>query len=128
VAPRSVVDSFWTAMRANDWDAAAAHFADGFVVDWPCSGERFTSREAYAEVQRRYPSAGRWTFAIHSLVADDDRAVTELTASDGDVSARAIFISEVKSDRIVRQLEYWPEAYEPPAWRGGLTERIDPIP
>jgi len=115
-------------MRANDWDAAAAHFADGFVVDWPCSGERFTSREAYAEVQRRSPSAGRWTFAIHSLVADDDRAVTELTASDGDVSARAIFISEVKSDRIVRQLEYWPEAYEPPAWRGGLTERIDPIP
>src|SRR5262249_35836911 len=57
MAPREVVESFWRAMAANDWDAAAAHLADGFVVDWPCSGERFTSREAYAEVQRRYPAA-----------------------------------------------------------------------
>jgi hypothetical protein len=115
-------------MSANDWDAAAAHLADGFVVDWPCSGERFTSRAAYAEVQRRYPAAGRWTFDIRALVADEKRAVTELTASDGDVSARAIFISEVEGDRIVRQVEYWPEAYEPADWRDGLTERIDPIP
>ncbi len=128
MAAREVVESFWAAMSANDWDAAAAHFADGFFVDWPCSGERFTSREAYAEVQRRYPATGRWTFDIRALVADEERAVTEVEASDGEVSARAIFISEVKGDRIVRQLEYWPEAYEPPAWREGLTERIDPIP
>jgi limonene-1,2-epoxide hydrolase len=128
MAAREVVESFWEAMSANDWDAAAAHFADGFVVDWPCSGERFTSRENYAEVQRRYPSTGRWTFAIHSLVADDDRAVTELTASDGEQAARAIFISEVAGDRIARQVEYWPEAYEPAAWREGLTERIDAVP
>ena len=128
MASREVVDSFWAAMRANDWDAAAAHFADGFVVDWPCSGERITTRENYAEIQRRYPSAGRWTFDIHSLVADADRAVTELTASDGEQAARAIFISEVAGDRIVRQVEYWPVAYEPPAWREDLAERIEPVP
>ena len=128
MTPREVVESFWRAMAANDWDAAAAHFADGFVVDWPCTGERFTSREAYAEVQRQYPPAGRWTFDIHCLVADEERAVTEFTASDGEVAARAISISEVAGDRIVRQLEYWPEAYEPPAWRKGLTERIAPVP
>jgi limonene-1,2-epoxide hydrolase len=128
MGPREVVESFWRAMAANDWDAAAAHFADGFVVDWPCSGERFTSRGAYTEVQRRYPAAGRWTFDIHSLVADEQRAVTELTASDGEVSARAIFIAEVAGDRVVRQVEYWPEAYAPPAWREGLAERIDPVP
>ena len=125
---REVVESFWAAMRANDWDAAAAHFADGFVVDWPCSGERITSREAYAEIQRRYPAAGRWTFDIHALVADEERAVTELTASDGEQSARAIFISELGGDRIACQVEYWPVAYEPPAWREDLAERIEPVP
>jgi limonene-1,2-epoxide hydrolase len=125
---REVVDSFWAAMRANDWDAAAAHFADGFVVDWPCSGERITSRRSYAEIQRRYPAAGRWSFEIHSLVADADRAVTELTASDGEQEARAIFIAEVAGDRIARQVEYWPMAYEPPAWRAELAERIPPLP
>src|SRR5919197_710741 len=109
MAAREVVEAFWAAMRANDWDAAAAHFANGFLVDWPCSGER-------------------WTFDVHRLVAEGDLVVTELTVTDGAVSARAIFISEVAGDRIVRQLEYWPEAYEPPAWREGLTERIDPVP
>src|ERR671930_23764 len=58
MAAREVVEAFWAAMRANDWDAAAAHFADGFLVDWPCSGERITSRADYAEIQRRYPAAG----------------------------------------------------------------------
>jgi hypothetical protein len=115
-------------MRANDWDAAAAHLADGFVVDWPCTGERITSREAYAEIQRRYPAAGRWTFDIHRLVADDERAVTELTVSDGEQAARAIFISEVEGDRITRQVEYWPTRYEPAEWRAGLVERIEPLP
>ena len=128
MAAREVVEAFWAAMRANDWDAAAAHFANGFLVDWPCSGERITSRADYAEIQRRYPAAGRWKFDVHRLVAEGDLVVTELTVTDGAVSARAIFISEVAGDRIVRQLEYWPEAYEPPAWREGLTERIDPVP
>ena len=128
MAARQVVESFWTAMRANDWDAAARHLADGFVVDWPCTGERITSREAYAEIQRRYPAAGRWTFDVHRLVADDERAVTELTVSDGEQAARAIFISDVVGDRFTRQLEYWPEAYEPADWRAELVERVEPIP
>jgi limonene-1,2-epoxide hydrolase len=88
VSAREVVESFWAAMRANDWDAAAAHLADGFVVDWPCTGERITSRETYAEVLRRYPAVGRWSFDVHALVAEDDRAVTELTVSDGETAAR----------------------------------------
>ena len=128
MSARDVVESFWEAMRANDWDAAAAHFADGFVVDWPCSGERITSRSNYAEIQRRYPAAGRWSFEIHTLVADADRAVTEFTVSDGERPARAIFISEVAGDRIARQVEYWPSSYEAAAWRAELVERIDPVP
>lgn len=115
-------------MAANDWDAAAAHFADGCVVDWPCSGERITSPGGYAEIQRRYPAAGRWSFDIHKVVAEEDRAVTELTVSDGEEAARAILISEVAGDRITRQVEYWPEAYDPPEWRADLVERIEPVP
>ena len=128
MSAREVLESFLAAMAANDWDAAAAHFADGFVVDWPCSGERITSRRDYAEVQRRYPAAGRWRFDVHAIVAEDDRAITELTVTDAEQSARAIFISDVAGDRIARQVEYWPEAYEPPGWRADLVERIDPIP
>ena len=128
MSARQVFQSFLAAMDANDWDGAAAHFADGFVVDWPCSGERITSRWSYAEIQRRYPATGRWSFDVHAIVADGERAVAELTATDGEQSARAIFISEISGTKITRQREYWPEPYEPPAWRAELVERVDPIP
>jgi SnoaL-like domain len=59
VSAREVVESFWAAMSANDWDAAAALFSDHATIDWPCSGERMASPEAWAEVQRRYPAAGQ---------------------------------------------------------------------
>jgi ketosteroid isomerase-like protein len=82
---RDVVESFWAAMRANDWDRAAALFADDAVIEWPCSGERMKG-------------------------------------------PRAVAFSDVAGERIARQVEYWPEAYEPPAWRADFVERIEPIP
>ena len=122
-----IVESFWAAMTANDWERAAAHLADGAVVDWPCSGERIARRN-FAEIQARYPAAGKWRFDLHRLVVDGEVAVTELTVTDGEQSARAIVFSEVAGDRIIRQVEYWPEAYEPPAWRADLVEPIEPVP
>lgn len=120
---REVVESFWSAMTTNDWQRAAAHLADDCVVDWPCSGERI-SREHFAEIQARYPAAAEWRFDLHRLIVEGDVAVTELTVTDGERSARAIVFSEVADDSIIRQVEYWPEAYEPPAWRADLVERL----
>jgi ketosteroid isomerase-like protein len=128
VSAREVVESFWAAMAANDWDAAAGLFADDATIEWPCSGERFASPAAWAEVQRRYPAAGRWRFDVHRLVIEGDVAVSEATVSDGEQEARVIAFSEVDGDRIARQVEYWPEAYEPPAWRRDLTQSVAPIP
>jgi SnoaL-like domain len=114
-------------MKAGDWERAAEHLADDCVVDWPCSGERM-SREHFAEIQARYPAAGEWRWDLHRLIVEGDVAVTELTVTDGDQTARAIVFSEVVDNRIARQVEYWPEPYEPPAWRADLVERIEPVP
>jgi ketosteroid isomerase-like protein len=122
VSPREVVESFWAAMAANDWDRAAALFADDATIDWPCSGERMASPEAWAEVQRRYPAAGQWRFDVHRLLVDGDVAVSEASVTDGKQTARVIAFSEVDGDRIARQVEYWPEPYGPPRWRAGLVE------
>ena len=124
---RDLVESFWAAMSANDWERAAAHLADDAIVDWPCSGERIR-RQNFAEIQARYPAAGRWRFDLHRVVVEGALAVTELTVTDGEQSARAVVFSEIAGDSIVRQVEYWPEAYEPPAWRADLVEPIEPVP
>ena len=124
-----VVEHFWAAMQRNDWWAAAGHLVEDIWVDWPCSGERIVGRANYVAVQESYPTTtGRWTFAIHRLVGDGPTVVSEVTVSDGVQSARVIAFSEVVGDQIVRQVEYWPTAYEPPADRAHLVQRIPPIP
>ncbi len=115
-------------MAANDWEAAASFFAEGFVVDWPCSGERISRREDFIAVQREYPAAAAWRFDIDRLVVERDVAVTELTVSDGTQAARAIGFSEIHDGRIKRQVEYWPVAYDAPAWRKHLVQQIEKVP
>lgn len=100
---REVVESFWSAMTTNDWQRAAAHLADDCVVDWPCSGERI-SREHFAEIQARYPAAAEWRFDLHRLIVEGDVAVTELTVTDGERSARAIVFSDPPSRVLARGL------------------------
>jgi limonene-1,2-epoxide hydrolase len=122
------MESFWAAMAANDWDAAAALFTDDVTIDWPCSGELISSPGAWAEIQRRYPAAGRWRFDVHRLVVEGQTAVSEATVTDGEQSARVVAFSEVDGDRIAHHVEYWPEAYEPPAWRSDLAQRVEGLP
>ena len=124
-----VVSQFWAAMQRNDWAAAAGLLVEDIEVDWPCSGERIVGRTNFVAVQEEYPSTtGRWTFTVHRLVDDGSTTVSEVTVSDGVQSARVIAFSDVAGVRIVRQVEYWPTAYEPPADRAHLVQRIAPVP
>jgi limonene-1,2-epoxide hydrolase len=129
MSSQDVVSSFWAAMRANDWEAAARHLAPECVIDWPCSGERIVGRADFAAVQARYPtSTGRWSFDVHRLVGGAETVVSEVTVTDGEQSARLVAFSEVAGERIVRQVEYWPIAYDPPSGREDLTSPGDRIP
>ena len=126
---RAVVDRFWSAMQANDWTRAAACLASDIVVDWPCSGEQIVGREDYAALQAEYPTeTGSWTFDIHRLLVEGDRAVSELTVSDGDQSARVVAFSRVSGEHIVEQVEYWPAFYDPPPGRERLTRAGPRVP
>ncbi|MEP7021854.1 MAG: nuclear transport factor 2 family protein, partial [Pseudonocardiales bacterium] len=107
----------------------ASNLAPDCAVDWPCSGERIVGREHFVAVQARYPTkTGRWRFDVHRLVAGDDTAVSEVTATDGEQSARVIAFSEVADGLIAHQVEYWLIPYDPPAGREDLTRPIDRIP
>ena len=116
-------------MRANDWTHAAGHFVEDIAVVWPCSGELIVGRRDYADLQAAYPSTtGSWTFDIHRVVVDGETAVSEVTASDGEQSARVIAFSTVREDEIVEQVEYWPTAYDPPPGRERFTRPTERIP
>jgi limonene-1,2-epoxide hydrolase len=123
------MSAFWAAMEANDWSGAASYLAPDCLIDWPCSGERIVGRSDFAAVQARYPtSTGRWHFDVHRLVVDGDTAVSEVTVTDGQQSARVVAFSDIDGKHVVHQVEYWPTAYEPLPGREDLTTPIEGIP
>lgn len=116
-------------MQDNDWERAAGHLTEDCVIDWPCTGERIVGRQAFAAIQARYPTnTGRWSFDIHRVLVEGDVAVSEVTVTDGEQSARLIAFSTLADGRISHQTEYWPVPYEPLPGREDLTRPIPPIP
>lgn len=121
--PRQVVAQFWAAMDENDWSAAADLFADAYVLEWPQSGERIVGRENFMAANANYPSAGRWSFTLHRILAERDTVVTEVSVSDGVTHARVITFSTVHAGKILHQREFRPEPFAAPAWRTAWAER-----
>lgn len=114
---RRLVTQFWVAMQTNDWIAAAALFADDYVLHWPQSGERIRGAANFVAINSAYPAAGPWRFTVERLVVEGEQAVTDVVVSDGAVTARAITFTTVRDGRIARQVEYWPDPFDAPAWR-----------
>ena len=56
-------------------------------------------------------------------MGSDTEAVSDVTVTDGVITARAISFFEVAGGRIVRLVEYWPEPYDAPESRAHLVER-----
>lgn len=119
---RQVLESFWSAMQTNDFHAAAMLLHDDYVLEWPQSGERVRGRENFAALNTAYPAEGIWQFRINRIVAEEDQVVTDVTVTDGSRTDRAITFSTIRDGRIWRQVEYWPEAFDAPAWRTQWVE------
>ena len=120
-----IVERFWRTMQTNDFKAAAELLHDDYVLEWPQSGERIRGRANFAAFNENYPAHGRWMFTIHRLVAEGNEVVSNVAVTDGVVSARAITFSTIRDEKIVHQVEFWPDPFDPPAWRVEWVE-IDP--
>ena len=122
---RRVVEEYWRRMADNDFVGAGRCLHDEFVLEWPQSGERIRGRDNFVAVNVNYPAAGRWTITLKRLIADEDGVATEVEVSDGSVRAHAITFSEVRSGKIARQVEYWPDRMEAQAWRRQWVELVE---
>jgi ketosteroid isomerase-like protein len=119
-----IVKEYWERMQSNDFASAAELFADEYLLDWPQSNERIRGRENFTAVNNEYPAQGRWEFTLNRIVGDDETVVTDVSITDGVMQARAITFSTVKDGKIVRQVEYWPDEYDPPENRKHLVEPV----
>jgi ketosteroid isomerase-like protein len=119
---KQIVEAFWSAMQTNDFKSAGEFLHGDYVLDWPQSRERIRGRENFVTVNEQYPAHGRWEFQVHRLVAEGDQVVSDVAVTDGVITGRAITFSTVRDGKIWHQVEFWPDPFEPPAWRAAWVE------
>ncbi|HSL46082.1 MAG TPA: nuclear transport factor 2 family protein [Anaerolineales bacterium] len=119
-----IVQRFWAAMQTNDFKAAGELLHDEYVLEWPQSGERIRGRANFVAVNVNYPAHGRWEFTVHHLVAEGDQVISDVGVTDSAITGRVITFSTIRDGKIVRQIEFWPDPFEPAAWRKQWVERI----
>lgn len=110
-------------MQTNDFKSAGEFLHDDYVLEWPQSGEKIRGRAAFVAVNENYPAQGRWEFTIHQIIAEGEEVVSDVGVTDGVVTGRAITFSIIQNGKIIHQTEFWPDPFEPPAWRAEWIEK-----
>ena len=121
---KQIVRNFWDTMAGNDFYAVAELLHDDYLLEWPQSGERIRGRENFASINTFYPAEGTWRFTINSLIAEGEMVVTDVSVIDGKRNDRVITFSTLRDAKIWKQVEFWPEPFEAPAWRAQWVEKM----
>jgi hypothetical protein len=120
---RAVIDAYWAAAEARDWDAFGALLADDVVYQASQTRERVRGRAAYVRFNvEGFP--GPWHLEVERILGDGSQAVSwiEFTGSGGRQPGLCFFELD-DAGRIVRIDDFWPDPYELPAGRAQLVER-----
>jgi ketosteroid isomerase-like protein len=118
----AVVDAYWTACEARDWDAFGALLAEDVTYDMPQTRERIHGRPDYLRFNREYPAG--WHVAAVRVVGQDRRAASWIDMRVGDELQTGISFFEFdESGLIARITDFWPTPDEPPPGREHLVER-----
>lgn len=118
-----ILENFWETMATNDFYAVAKLLHDDYILEWPQSGERIRGRDNFAVINTFYPTEGIWTFKINHIVVDAEMVVTDVSVSDGNKHDRVITFSTIRDGKIWKQVEFWPETFDAPAWRAQWVEK-----
>lgn len=112
-----LIREFWGAMGSNDFVHASEWLHPEFEYYMPQTCEYLRGKTAFAALNHGYPAEGQWSFAVQSVVADGQNAVSDVKITDGSMRARAITFHRLRDGLILRQKEYWPDDYPAPGWR-----------
>ena len=118
---RTLVERFFAALNARDWDGLAGVLHPEVVYEVPQTRERVCGRLGYVDFNRTFP--GNWSLEVTRIVADERGAAAEAGfLVDGEAALNLAFF-EFRDGLIARVTDFWPEPYEPPRRESGFVER-----
>ena len=117
-----VVERFWKALEAKDWDAAEQMMTEDVVVEWPQSGERIVGRDNFRAINERYP--GFPTAKPVRTTTGDGWAVHEAMLDYGGKPVHYCGVYQIRDGKLARGTDYYADPFEAPEWRKEWVERM----
>jgi len=119
---RNVVEQFWAAVQAKDLDAQDRLVDDGYVQEWPQSGERIRGKANSRAIKDNYPT-GR-TPTLRRIIGAGDVWIIETTIDYGTEVAQGVHVLELQQGKVLKETDYFSQPFEAPAWRARWVERM----
>lgn len=122
LAHRMALERHWTASDAGDFDVEHEIYAEDAVLEYPQSRERISGRANIRD--SRFVQPNRKRFAVTRIVGSGDLWVTELVLSYDGKPSYVVSIMEFREGRVVKETQYFSDAFEPSPTRAHLAARM----
>jgi hypothetical protein len=122
VDTRARIQEHWDASESGDIDTEHAIYDADAILDYPQSGERFSSR-AKIQAQRGGHPAERH-FAVRRIQGAGDLWVSECVITYDGVPTYSVSIMELTDGLVTHETQYFADPFEAPASRAALAEPI----
>lgn len=121
---RAILERTLKAIYRGDLEAGVDAMADDTVVEWPQSGERIVGRQACLTVYKNYPG-GSPEYRLQRISGGPDVFTVEAVADYGGQEVYVTSIIEFGNGKIVKQTDYFANAFEAPKWRAQWVQPMD---
>ena len=112
----------WAASDANDFDSEHRIYRDDAILEYPQSGERIRGRQNIQASRVAQPNAKRFT--LRRIVGGGNVWISELVLTYDGHPSYVVSIMEVEDGKVVRETQYFGEAFDPGLSRVQWVERM----
>ncbi len=117
---RDALRQHWAASDANDFDAEHRIYRDDAVLEYPQSGERIRGRQNIQASRAAQPNMKRFT--VRRVLGGGDLWISELVLTYDGQPFYVVSIMEFEDGKVVRETQYFGEAFEPGPSRSQWVE------
>jgi hypothetical protein len=112
----------WAASDANDFDGEHQIYRDDAILEYPQSGERIRGRRNIEASRAAQPNAKRFT--VRRIIGGGNVWTSELVLTYDGHPFYVVSIMEVEDGKVVRETQYFGEAFEPGPSRAQWVEQM----
>ena len=121
---RDALREHWAASDANEFDAEHRIYRDDAILEYPQSGERIRGRRNIQASRAAQPNTKRFT--VRRVLGGGDLWISELVLTYDGKPFYVVGIMEFEAGKVVRQTQYFGEAFEPGPSRAQWVETDQP--